>query len=130
MGFCELTPEAPNQTSGLCRVRKWSAGSRGPDPLPFLSRQTLVVWSLKDASQVVPLQLAASGPGRSASTTTAPTCVAALSCLISGCYQLLTASQGTHGVGEQDGGVGRGSRFKDQYRSETGGSWVGSRGYQ
>ena len=88
---------------GLCRVRKWSGGSRGPDPLPFLSQQTPVAWSLKDASQVVPLQLAASGPGRSASTTTAPMCAAALSCPISGCCRLLTASQGTHGVGGRVG---------------------------
>ena len=40
-------------------------------------------------------------------------CVAALSCPISGCYRLLTASQGTHGVGGRMGkwGGGQDSRI-------------------
>lgn len=87
----------------------------GPDPLPFLPGQPSAAWPPKHASQVVAVQPLASGPGRSASPTMAPTRVVVLSCLSSGCSQLLTASQGTSWV------VGMAGKSKvDQSRPEVG----------
>lgn len=127
-------PKLQTRPPGLCR--EWQGRGCGlGDPedltpsLPFLSGQPPAAWSPKHVSQVVAIQPTASGPGRSASATTAPTCVAALSCLSSGCCRLLTASQGTSWVGGRAGKskVGWRSKFKDQCGSEVGGSWVVSR---
>uniref|UniRef100_A0A5F7ZGM3 Serine protease 36 n=1 Tax=Macaca mulatta TaxID=9544 RepID=A0A5F7ZGM3_MACMU len=50
------------------------------------------VWPPKHVSQVAVMQSPVSGPGRSASPMKASMCVVVLSCLRSGCCQLLTAS--------------------------------------
>lgn len=100
-------PKLQTRSTGSGRPEEPGAGApEGPDPLPFLPGQRPVVWPPKHASPGVLAQRPASGPGRSASPTTAPTCVAVPSCLSSGCSQLLTASQGTSQVVVVGGGGG------------------------
>lgn len=104
--FCERISQAPNQISwailGVAGLSTWWRAPEGPDLLSFLPGQHSAAWPPKHASQVVAVQPLASGPGRSASPTMAPTCVAVLFCLSSGCCRLLIASQGTSWMGGRE----------------------------
>lgn len=69
-------------------------GFLGPNAYTF-PRQLPVVSFPRPALLGAAVRPLVSGPGRSALSTMASMCAVALSCLTSGCCQLLIASQGT-----------------------------------